>query len=410
VEVKEQIEDLGKQLNVEIKKALSLSEQTSAESKKQFEQISKDITEKFGKYDELVKKQQEHLDALETKYKKGELERPEAHKSFDQHLEEAFKTKQSDLQQLKSRQVNSVNFDIKAAGTMLIGTNYTGSVGLTTWDSEWTRPARRSPYIRQLVTNRRINSLYVAYAEMKNRDGGAGMVAEGAAKPQTDFDIVEATKKVEKVAHWIKTSKEALDDIVGLRSEINTELVEGINLKLDEQILAGDGVTPNLTGILTYLTSALSVVGTPFALGVDTPNNYDVLMVAAATVQANFFNPNYAIVHPLDLASMQMVKDANGQYVLPPFSTAEGTVIAGLRVVANQGMTLGNFLVGDFSKDVLAIREEINIQVGYVNDDFTKNLVTILAEMRAVNYIKSNNLGAFVRGTFATVKTAITLP
>lgn len=409
METIEQIKALGSQLDAEIKKALTLSQQTDAESKKQYGELTSKIDEKFAKYDDLVKKQQDHLDALETELKKSAMAGNKGQaKSFDQQLEESFKSKEADFSQLKAGLVKGLNFEVKAPGTLLLGTNYTGSVGLTTWDGELTRPARREPYIRQLVTNRRINSMYVAYAELKNRDGGADTVAEGAAKPQSDFDIVEASKKVEKIAHWIKTSKEALDDIVGLRQEINTELVEGINLKLDEQILSGNGTTPNLTGILTYLTSAMSVVGTPFATAIETPNNFDVLMAAAAIVQGNFFNPNYAVVHPMDLAAMQLVKDANGNYVLPPFSTPNGTTVAGLRVVANQGMTLGNFLVGDFSKDILAVREEINIQVGYVNDDFTKNLVTILAEMRAVNYIKSNNLGAFVRGTFATVRTAIT--
>ncbi len=52
----------------------------------------------------------------------------------------------------------------------------------------------------------------------------------------------------------------------------------------------------------------------------------------------------------------------------------------------------------------------MNIQVGYVNDDFTKNLVTILAEMRAVHYVKSNHYGAFVKGDFATAIAALVTP
>ena len=244
--------------------------------------------------------------------------------------------------------------------------------------------------------------MYVAYAEMKNRDGGAGMVAEGALKPQTDFDLVEATKKVEKIAHFIKTSKEALDDIPALRGEINTELVEGINIKLDQQILSGTGVTPELTGILTYVTAPI-VIAAPFLASVPLANYFDVLKVAAATVAANGFVANYAVVHPSDAAMMTMVKETTGGYINVQLAT-------GLQIIASASMTPGQFLVGDFTKDILGIREEINIQLGYVNDDFTRNLVTILAEMRAVNYIKSNNLGAFVKGVFAEVITAINKP
>lgn len=407
MEALEEIKKIGSDLDTKYKTVVELSKQTDEKSQKALEEIKKEIESGRKEQGELIKKQQEHLDALETKMKKGELE-VGVKKSFDQELADQFKGKESDFAQLKEGKVKGLSFEIKAAANLLLGTNYTGSVGLTTWDSEWSRPLRRQPFLRQLVTTRPVNSMYIAYAEMKNRDGAATGVLEGGVKPLIDFDIVEASKKVEKIAAVMKTSKEALADIAGLRAEINTELVEAVNIELDRQLLSGTGTSPEISGIITLITSAISVVGTPFATGVDDPNNFDVLRVAAAMVAQNFFNPNYAILNPLDAAAMELVKDANGNYVLPPFSTANGQIIGGLRIVTNQAMTLGNFLVGDFSKDILGIREEINIQVGYENDDFRRNLVTILAEMRAVNYIKSNNLGAFVRGTFATVRTAIT--
>ncbi len=48
------------------------------------------------------------------------------------------------------------------------------------------------------------------------------------------------------------------------------------------------------------------------------------------------------------------------------------------------------------------------MKVGYENDDFTKNLMTILVEARTVHYIKNNHLNAFVQGDFATAIAAIT--
>jgi len=131
-------------------------------------------------------------------------------------------------------------------------------------------------------------------------------------------------------------------------------------------------------------------------------------MAAVAQIAAANFMADTVVLNPADYYAMQLVKDGEGRYLLPPFSTADGMIIAGLRVVANNGVTAGTFLVGDFKKDNLAIREELNIQIGYVNDDFTKNLVTILAELRAVNYIKTNHLNAFVQGVFSTAITALT--
>lgn len=402
-----ELKDMAKQAQEEGKKMLE-----KAATKEDIEQFKADQQKKFDEQSKHLEKLQEQADALETK-NKTLLSGKEQQKSFSEAMDETFTKSKDSLVKLKGDRFGSLNFGIKAAANMLISSNYSGgAVGLTNWDPEITRPALRQPFMRQLVTTRPLGEgLYVQWAEMKNRDGAVAAVAEGGAKPQIDFDIVEASAKVEKIAGFIKASKESLDDIPRLRAEINQELITEILLELDRQILLGTGTTPEMKGIMTYITSALSVTGTPFATAgaspVASPNNFDVLRVAAAIVANNNFTPNYAIVHPYDAATMELVKDANNNYVLPPFSTAGGQLVAGLRIVANSGMTLGSFLVGDLSKDILGIREEVNIQVGYVNDDFTKNLVTILGEMRAVNYIKSNNLPAFTKGVFATVKAAI---
>jgi len=331
-------------------------------------------------------------------------------KSFAFELNEQLKSQTEALKSLHESGHGKVNLTMKAAGTMMISTNYSGgTVGLTSWDNEFARVQRRQPFMRELVRVLTTDNMYIAWAEQANPDPGvAGMVAEGAAKPQTDFDIVERSKKVEKIAVWIKVSKEALADIKFLQSEINTELRELIELKLDEQILSGDGTSPNLTGILTVAPSFAAV--STLALSIPTPNRFDVIMAAVAQIAAANFMADTVVLNPADYYAMQLVKDGEGRYLLPPFSTANGMMVAGLRVVANNGVAAGSFLVGDFKKDNLAIREEFNIQIGYVNDDFTKNLVTILAEMRAVNYIKTNHLNAFVKGTFAAAITALTAP
>lgn len=330
-------------------------------------------------------------------------------KTFEAELKDIVEAQKDELGKLVDNAKGSVNFTMKAAGTMQISTNYTGTIGLTNFDSEFARIQRRQPFMRELVRILTTDNMYIAWAEQKNADPGvAGTVAEGATKPQTDFDIVEATAKVEKIAVWIKVSKEALADIKFLQGEINTELRELVALKLDEQILSGDGISPNLKGILTVAPTFAAV--STLALLVPTPNRFDVLMAAVAQIAAANFQANAVVVNPADYYAMQLTKDANGNYIMPPFSSADGMTVAGLRIVANNGVTVGTFLVGDFKKATLAIREDVNIQVGYVNDDFIKNLVTILAEMRAVLYVKSNWLNAFVKGSFSSAITALTKP
>jgi len=180
-----------------------------------------------------------------------------------------------------------------------------------------------------------------------------------------------------------------------------------INLKIDDQILSGAGTGANLTGIITNATAWAAGA---FALAIPTPTNADALRVGINQVRVNLFEPNYIVMHPTDVTKMQLAKDSTGQYVLPPFTSIDGTVVSGIPVVSNTGMTIDKFLIGDFNKSGVRFKEGLTINVGYENDDFTKNLVTILAEARLVHRVKSNHYGAFVYGDFSDAITALTLP
>lgn len=345
----------------------------------------------------LLSEMQNQHDLLSAKVKGFVKDADQKVKGWTEQADEQLTLKAVELKSMTENPNISVNFNMKAAGTITIVGNYSGgTVGLSGWDPEFARIQRRKPFMRELVRVLTTDNLYIAWAEQANADPGvAGQVAEGAAKPQTDFDMVERSAKVEKTAVWIKVSKEALADIKFLRSEIDTELRELVELKIDEQILSGDGVSPNMKGILQYAPAF-----TGGGQVVSTANRYDVLIAAIAQVVAANFMPDTVVLNPVDFYGMQLIKDTQGRYLIPPFLSDGYYTVGGLRVVPNNGVTAGSFLVGDFKKDNLAMREEFNVQIGYVNDDFTKNLVTILAECRCVNYIKTNHVNAFVQGTF----------
>lgn len=329
-------------------------------------------------------------------------------KSIGQAIADAYS---NSIEKITSVKENGglINLDVKVAGTMAITTNYSGgTVGLSQLESGVARIVRRRPFLRQLVNVAGTTSKYITYIEQKNPDGGAGMTAEGALKTQADFDLVEVSKAVKKVTAFIKVSKEMIADIPFMRNEIDTELMELVELKLDSQILSGDGTGDNLEGILQNAT-AWSAGG--FALTIPTPNEFDVLRVAIAQIQGLEFNANYIVLHPEDCAKMELTKTSQGEYTYAMSYIVDGIVrVKSIPVIENTGVTAGTFLVGDFSKSNLRIREDLNVQVGYVNDDFTKNLMTILCEARAVHYVKSNHYGAFVKGSFSTAKTALLKP
>lgn len=313
--------------------------------------------------------------------------------------------KQDELKAMKEKSGASVQITLKAVGTMALSTNTTGQIPQAEREAGITRIVRRNPFILELVNVGTIMSNVWEWVEQKNVEGGSAMTAEGALKSQTDFDLVVASANVKKVSAYIKITKEMLDDVPLMRSEIDQELTELINLKIDEQLLSGSGSGANLTGIITNATAWSAGA---FALAIPEPTNYDVLATAINQVRVNLFEPTYIVLHPTDVTRMKLSKGNDGHYVLPPFTSVDGTNVEGIRVVANTGVTIDKFLVGDFSKAGVRFKEGLTINVGYENDDFTKNLVTILAEARLVQRVKSNHYGAFVYGDFSDAITALT--
>ena len=334
-----------------------------------------------------------------------ELENKGTPSNAPENLTSLLTEKADELKAMKEKSGASVQIQLKAVGTMALSTNTTGQIPQAERETGITRIVRRNPFILELVNVGTIMSNVWEWVEQKNVEGGSAMTAEGAAKSQTDFDLVVASANVKKVTAYIKVTKEMLDDVALLRSEIDQELTELINLRIDDQLLNGTGLTVNLTGIVTNATAWAAGA---FALAIPEPTNYDVLATAINQVRVNLFEPTYIVMHPTDVTKMKLSKASDGHYVLPPFSSVDGTSVEGIRVVANTGVTIDKFLVGDFSKAGVRFKEGLTINVGYENDDFTKNLVTILAEARLVQRVKSNHYGAFVYGDFSDAITALT--
>ena len=353
----------------------------------------------------LVDAQKEQSGTIEGLKAKMDSAAKNVNVPFKEQVKKLLEENKEALTAMKNGDSKSnIRMVTKVVGDMLISGNVTGQIPQADREAGITRILRRSPFILQLVNVGSITSNLWEWVQQANPEGGAAMTAEGAAKSQADFDLVLASAAVRKVTAYVKVSKEMLDDIPLMESEINQELTELIQLKIDEQVLSGDGTGQNLTGILGNATAFAA--GT-FALAVDEANNQDVLRVAINQIAIANCQANYIVMHPSDAAAMDLQKASDGHYIMPPYSTNSHTVVKGIPIVTNTGVTAGTYLVGDFTKAGVRFREGLTFDIGYENDDFTKNFVTILAEARLVHRVKSNHYPAFVTGTFATDKAAL---
>ena len=258
--------------------------------------------------------------------------------------------------------------------------------------------------IRKVANVASIGGRSLTYAEFVPGKGDAAWVPEGGLKPSMDAALSEKTITAGKVALTVKLTEETLTDLPQLVAEIRAEIINRIGLAEEEGILNGTGADGQIKGVAADMPG--------FSLDtfkIEKANTYDVIVAAytqVVSVSNMAYRPNIVLMNPIDYAQMQLTKDVNGQY-LRPFQVGD-ELIPGLRVEASTAVKQGDIVLGDFN--YLNIRDvwALTITFGWENDDFTKNLVTMIGEKRLMAYIKAQYKTAFVKDTIDNVITAIT--
>ena len=255
---------------------------------------------------------------------------------------------------------------------------------------------RRRLTVRNLLPVVEVSTGSVEYVEQTTRPSAANVVSEGAQKPESQFAAELKSLSLRVIAHWVKASRQALDDAPMLMDLIDQELVYGLMLKEEDQLLLGDGTGINLSGLTTGATAYSDPLSLSGATEIDT--------IGAAMLQCslNDFTPSGVVVHPSDWMRMRLKKDADGRYILGDPGADVEPRLFGVPVVPTQAMPQDEFLVGSFEEAAtLYDRWTPRVEVGYVDDDFTKNLVTILGEERIG--LATKQAGALIYGDFGNI-------
>ena len=208
----------------------------------------------------------------------------------------------------------------------------------------------------------------------------SAVVAEGEAKPESDFLETLVPGTLDTIAHWVQISRQALEDSARVRSVIDGKLQSGVLKKQHASIGAA----------LVAATLPTNV----FAGGATSDPMANLLKSARqgiGKVQAAGFSPNALLMNPADYAALDIVVMG---------STLNGPIIHqsfwGLRPVAYSGQAAGTITVGDFSQGATLFRRS-GVAV-YATDShastFTSNIVTLLGEARSKAVV--TNTAAFV--------------
>lgn len=289
-------------------------------------------------------------------------------------------------------------FRMEVKGTITTGSTSGGPLGTPTYRDDVLPMPTRQLHVRDLLPKVQISSGAVEYPKQTTRTNNANTVAEGNAKPESDYGFTMQTVTPKVIAHWVPASRQILEDAPQLRDVIDTELRYGLELKEDAQLLGGDGIGENLSGLITNATA--------FSAPID-PAGAETMIdtIALGLLQTTLadFAPTGIVMHPSDWMRIRLLKDGDGKPLLGDPGANVPAVLFGLPVVATTSMTVDKFLVGDFQRAAtLYDRWLPRVEVSTEHSDFfVKNLVAILAEQRLALAVK--NALALTYGDFGNV-------
>lgn len=221
----------------------------------------------------------------------------------------------------------------------------------------------------------------------------ATAIAEGTAFPESTAAWAEYNISLKKIGDTIPLSEEMAFDHARFAGELENFLKVNVELVIDDELLTGTGLTTHIAGLDSYAPAFTAV-----ASGITDASFYDLVPVVCADItfgKGNKFRPNVAIMNLKEINKFKLKKDANNNYVQPPFVNGYMN-IDGVMVVQNDNVEDDVCYIGDSRYGTIyEASEGYSITVGEIDDQFVKDLKTLKARKRLNFLIKNSEVSAW---------------
>lgn len=222
---------------------------------------------------------------------------------------------------------------------------------------------------------------YVSATTLPSDAAPVAPTVEGAVKPEMGPLVLEdVDDPIRTIAAWTKQKRQVLDDAPFLEGLLRQLLVYEVRRALSAQLIAGDGTGENVLGLLNRPNVLTYVRGT-----VDPAENIaDAILQGVVEVEDHDREPQLVMLNPRDRARVRLMKDADGNYLFGPPSQAGASTVWDYMMVPERSIPVGTALVADPAGALGLLRSGVEVLVSDSDqDDFIRNRITLLAELRA---------------------------
>lgn len=242
---------------------------------------------------------------------------------------------------------------------------------------------------------------FIEYPKELEDDGAPGAWADVAtrqSKPEFNPNLEVASNKIEWIAGIIKGIPiSMLEDLPWLQSWLNRRALRALLKAEDVQLLSGNGVTPQLSGLLE---NSVDYDGTSYTLLLE-----QIVDAAERQIADSENDANHVVMSNADKVAIILNKAVDsGVYNLPGGSIGyvNGQLtFAGLNLHSTRQMSAGQVIVGDFREAEFVIRSAPRLRWFDQNeDDATKNVLMLRIEERGALAVYDEN--AFVKIGFGS--------
>lgn len=216
---------------------------------------------------------------------------------------------------------------------------------------------------------------------------------EGEAKAELELNGTLVKAEIVTIAGHTTASRQVLSDHAQLGQTIQALLSQRLVRKVEQQILHGTGADGEVDGLVTLATA--------FTPSTAADNLAESIGEALVDMVVSGFAPNLIVCNPVDWFKVSTLKESkSGGYLMGNPAQPIAPSLWNRAVAQSPLLAAGTALVLDTAHISLLDRQQLQVLASeHHGDNFIKNLVTLLAELR---------IGLEIRHTGAVRKVALT--
>jgi HK97 family phage major capsid protein len=209
--------------------------------------------------------------------------------------------------------------------------------------------------VRQAIPSINVSTNAVNSLKENSWANSAQEVSQATVKTESDITFTNYDVGIRTIAHYVVVTKQLLDDAPAVASYIDLRLRDGLAQRVDKQLIAGNGTSPNLSGLTDSGNYTAFTAATTTDNLIDSINNCKYTMWALGNV------PDTVIINPADWGVVERMRESAG---------------SGMYLFGTPGSNASQNPFGIYT------RQGSTVEAGYTGDDFIYNRVTLRAEER----------------------------